>query len=167
MHRRFAPKAHHFAYRIFLFAIDLDELAALPRRLRLFSVDRPNLYSFRDRDYLPTGEPLHNGPARAAAPAPAPAPALKDRVVAYLAERGVDLAGGRVLLVTLPRIFGYGFNPVSFYFCTNRAGEMVAALTEVTNTFREMKPYYLGPETRTPEGGEPTLAFRRRTPKDF
>ena len=65
MHRRFTPKAHHFAYRIFLFAIDLDELPALSGRLGLFSVDRANLYSFRDRDYLPTGEALHNGRGQA------------------------------------------------------------------------------------------------------
>jgi DUF1365 family protein len=90
---------------------------------------------------------------------------LKTRVVEYLAARGTDLTGGRVLLVTLPRIFGYGFNPVSFYFCYDRAGSLVAALTEVTNTFREMKPYYLGPETRDPAA--PAPSFRRRTPKDF
>jgi hypothetical protein len=73
-----------------------------------------------------------------------------------------------VLLVTLPRTFGYGFNPVSFYFCYDRAGRPVAALAEVTNTFREMKPYYLGPETRLPADGAPAGdSFRRRMPKDF
>ncbi len=148
MHHRFAPKAHGFSYRIFLFAIDLDELDELPGRLALFSVDRRNLYSFRDCDYLPTG-----GPRR-----------LRARVAAHLAERGVDLAGGRVVLVTLPRIAGYGFNPVSFYFCYGPSGEPIAALAEVTNTFREMKPYFLGPETRTGGADEP---FRRRTPKHF
>ena len=166
MHHRFAPKAHGFAYRIFLFALDLDELATLPRRLGLFSVNRSNLYSLREADYLPTGETLHHRsadqPNQPAAPTPA---ALKARVTAYLAARGVDLAGGRVLLVTLPRILGYGFNPVSFYYCFDRAGEPVAALAEVTNTFREMKPYFLGPETRA--GGGAQASFQRRTPKDF
>ena len=167
MHHRFAPRAHGFAYRIFLFALDLDELEALPRRLGLFSVNRPNLYSLRERDYLPTGEALHHPTPGGAAPADGPgAPAaLKDRVAAYLAARGVDLTGGRVLLVTLPRILGYGFNPVSFYFCFDRAGVAVAALAEVTNTFREMKPYYLGPETR--EAAAAGTSFRRRAPKDF
>jgi DUF1365 family protein len=175
MHRRFAPKPHHFSYRIFLFAIDLDELPALSRRLGLFSVDRANLYSFRDRDYLPTGEALHNGRGRVDDRTVArrdgaiidPTPSLKTRVVAYLATRGVDLTGGRVLLVTLPRIFGYGFNPVSFYFCYDRQNAPVAALTEVTNTFREMKPYFLGPDTRPPAGDGAPASFRRRTPKDF
>jgi hypothetical protein len=170
MHHRFAPKAHHFSYRIFLFAIDLDELEALSRRFTFFSVDRANLYSFRDRDFLPTGEALHNGAVPAGHALPGAAgdrPNLKARVVEFLAARGVDLAGGRVMLVTLPRIFGYGFNPVSFYFCYDRTGQPVAALAEVTNTFREMKPYYLGPETRVPAERAGEGSFRRRTPKDF
>ena len=52
------------------------------------------------------------------------------------------------MLVTLPRVFGYLFNPVSFYFCYDRHGAPVAALAEVTNTFKEMKPYFLAPETK-------------------
>jgi uncharacterized protein len=174
MHHRFAPRVHGFAYRIFLFALDLDELETLPRQLGLFSVNRRNFYSFRERDYLPTGEPLHPAdekgsgqlsPDHARHPTGGVAPSLKARVVAYLAERGVDLAGGRVLLVTLPRILGYGFNPVSFYFCYDGSGEPVAALAEVTNTFREMKPYFLGPETRA--AADAGTTFHRRTPKDF
>ncbi len=161
MHARFAPKAHRFVYRIFLFALDLDELDALQRKLRLFSVNRRNLYSFRDQDYLPTGEPVHNS-TRATPPSALRTPhSLKARVVAYLASSGIDLTGGRVLLVSLPRVFGYLFNPVSFYFCYDRTGAPVAALAEVTNTFKEMKPYLLGPETGS--GG----AFRLRVPKHF
>lgn len=184
MHARFSPRPHQFLYRIFLFAIDLDELDLLQRRFALFSVNRPNLYSFRERDFLPTSEPLHNGPPAAPAPlARSPAEALakegltslKSRVTAYLAARGVDLTGGRVLLVTLPRVLGYLFNPVSFYFCYDRTGAPVAALAEVTNTFKEMKPYFLGPDTRpaplsTPgktAAADSAGAFRLRTPKNF
>jgi uncharacterized protein len=160
LHARFAPKAHRFLYRIFFFALDLDELDALHRRLKLFSVNRANFYSFRDRDFLPTGEPIHNGPA----PATTPAGRLKARVIAHLAAQGTDLTGGRVVLVTLPRILGYLFNPVSFYFCFDRTGVPVAALAEVTNTFKEMKPYTLGPDTKT---AAPTATFHLRTPKHF
>ena len=158
MHARFAPKEHRFVYRLFLFAIDLDELDALHDRLRLFSRNRRNLYSFRDGDFLPTHEPLHNAPAR---PAPAAGLSLKQRVAAHLAASGIDLTGGRVLLVTLPRVLGYLFNPVSFYFCYDHTGAPVAALAEVTNTFKEMKPYLLGPETRG-DG-----IFTLRIPKHF
>lgn len=154
LHARFSPRRHRFVYRIFLFAIDLDELAELHRRLPLFSVARRNLYSFRESDYLPTSEPLHNAPT--ASPVSPNNPEskienLKSRVLAHLATStpNLDLAGARVVLVTLPRIFGYLFNPVSFYFCYDRTGVPLAALAEVTNTFKEMKPYVLGPETRT------------------
>lgn len=158
MHARFAPKAHRFDYRIFLFAIDLDEVEALDRNLRLFSRNRRNLYSFRDGDFLPTHEPRHNPPGRLAG---ACGVTLKERVVTHLGAQGIDLAGGRVMLVTLPRVLGYLFNPVSFYFCFDRTGAPVAALAEVTNTFKEMKPYFLGPATRC-DG-----AFVLRIPKHF
>lgn len=176
MHARFSPKSHRFLYRIFLFAIDLDELETLHRRFALFSVNRPNLYSFRERDFLPTNETLHNGSSEVSSLIPHPS-SLKKRVTAFLASRNVDLTGGRVTLVTLPRVLGYLFNPVSFYFCYDRSGAPVAALAEVTNTFKEMKPYFLGPDTRTettstshlqpPIPGGSAGGFALRTPKNF
>ncbi len=163
MHARFSPRAHRFVYRLFLFAIDLDELAELPRRLLPFSCDRANVYSFRDRDYFPVDEPRHHAGGAAAAPSTAATGPLKARIVAFAASHGLDLAGGRIVLVTLPRIFGYLFNPVSFYFCFDRHGAPAAAIAEVTNTFREVKPYLLGAGTpATPDG-----VFRLRVPKHF
>lgn len=165
MHARFAPKAHRFAYRIFLFAFDLDELDALHARLRLFSRGRRNLYSFRDADFFPVHTPSYNASTssrdHSAHAVDEKSPSLKQRVVAHLATRGIDLTGGRVLLVTLPRVLGYLFNPVSFYFCYDRSGQPVASLAEVTNTFREVKPYLLGPETQSESG------FHLRLPKHF
>ena len=158
MHHRFSPKEHRFDYRIFLFAIDLDELGSLDRTVGLFGVNRRALYSFREADYLPTGEALHNSVRR---DAPKPGVPLKERVIAYLAGRGVELAGGKVVLVTLPRVAGYLFNPVSFYFCYDRDGAPRAAIAEVTNTFREMKAFFLGPQTLK-DG-----AFRIQLPKNF
>ncbi len=163
MHHRFSPKAHRFLYRIFLFALDLDELDALHGKLRLFSLNRANLYSFRESDFLPTGEETHN-PTVAAAPNPG-SQSLKARVVAHLAGHGIDLTGGRVLLVTLPRVAGYLFNPVSFYFCYDRHGQPVASIAEVTNTFKEMKPFVLGPATRTTSADG--AVFSLRLPKYF
>jgi DUF1365 family protein len=166
MHQRFTPAAHRFLYRIFLFAIDLDELDELGRRLPFFSVDRANLFSFRQSDYLRLDGPVHNAPTDAAAPA-ASLP-LKQRVELFLRSRGVELAGGRVTLVTLPRILGHIFNPVSFYFCTDRHGAPLAAIVEVTNTFRESKPYLLGPDRLVaPAGPGAAAAFRHREPKFF
>lgn len=158
MHARFAPQAHRFLYRIFLFAIDLDELEALPRQLAFFSVGRRNLYSFRDGDFFPsTAQPL----------------TLKQRVVAFARLHGVDLTGGRVVLITLPRVLGYLFNPVSFYFCYDRHGAPAAAIAEVTNTFREVKPFFLGPDSlrlstlNSQFSTDGEAAFRLRVPKHF
>ncbi|WP_221032267.1 DUF1365 domain-containing protein [Actomonas aquatica] len=161
MHARFAPKRHRFVYRIFMLSLDLDELPALAKRLRWFSVDRANLYSLRLRDFLPLGEIKHN--ASPDAPADHTTAAhLKQRVLHHLAAHGIDPGpDARVQLVTLPRILGYRFNPVSFYYIRNAADEPVAALAEVTNTFHEMKPYLLSGDNRDGD------TFHRRTPKHF
>ena len=165
LHERFTPKHHRFVYRLFYFALDLDELISLPGRLALFSVNRTNLFSFRERDFLPTGEPLHQPTLPKINPsATANSPSLKSRVRAFCAAHQADFgADGRVLLITLPRILGYLFNPVSFYFCFNAGGILVGAITEVTNTFREVKPYFIPPITR-PDGA---ITLRLRTPKHF
>jgi len=162
MHHRFAPRSHRFAYRIFMLAVDLDELGSLARGIPFLSVNARNLLSFMEGDYLPTGEPLHNqsAPARAGAAA-----GLKERVLAFIAERGVEIPGGRVVLLTLPRVAGHLFNPVSFYFCYDSAGRPAAAIAEVTNTFREVKPYFLGPGCLSGPAG--SQAFRSRVPKFF
>ena len=185
MHARLHPRRHRFAYRLFFLALDLDELPALSRRLRLLRIDRPGLLSFRQRDYLPTHEPLHNPSVSDPVASPPPAASdsgssLKNRVLAHLAARGIAIpeAGARVLLLTLPRVLGYQFNPVSFYFVSAADGAPLAALAEVTNTFRETKLYVLGPDTLRPEpqvSGLPAGAglssqpfcFRLRVPKQF
>ena len=169
LHARLHPRAHRFAYRLFFLAIDLDELPALASRLFLLRFDRPGLLSLRQRDYLPTGEPVHNqdlAPASKASPAAAVS-SLKARVLAHLAAHGVSAPpDARVILVTLPRVLGYQFNPVSFYFISTPEGAPLASLAEVTNTFRETKVFVLGPDTLE---NEPRLgpAFRLRVPKHF
>jgi len=165
LHERFTPKRHRFVYRLFYFALDLDELTSLSKRLVLFSVNRANLFSFRERDFLPLGEPLHNPTAPAAKSFDtANLTSLKSRVRAICAAHGADIgAQGRVLLITLPRVFGFLFNPVSFYFCFDAAGAAVGAIAEVTNTFREVKPYFI-PATIGTDG---VTTLRLRTPKHF
>lgn len=154
VHARFHPRAHRFAYNVFFLALDLDELPAIAKRLRLLRIDHPGLLSFRQADYLPTHTPLHNPSAASptsGAPLPAPSSSLKTRVLAHLATHGIAPGpGARVLLLTLPRVLGYQFNPVSFYFVSTPEGRPVAALAEVTNTFRETKLYVLGPDTLQP-----------------
>jgi DUF1365 family protein len=163
MHHRFSPKNHRFSYRIFMLSVDLDELEALGRAIPIFSVNRANLYSLSEKDYLPTSEALHNaGPPGPGTAAPG---GLKARVLGYLGEHGVRIPGGRVTLITLPRVAGFLFNPVSFYFCYDADGRPAAAIAEVTNTFHEVKPYFLGPESLGGHSADET--FKVRVPKFF
>lgn len=128
-HRRFAPVHHVFQYSIFMMYLDLAELTDLFRERWFWSSDRPNLAWFRRSDHLGDPEmPL-------------------DRNVRDLVESktGRRLAGP-IRLLTHLRYFGYGFNPVSFYFCfdpTDQAVDTVVA--EVTNTpWGEQHCYVLG-----------------------
>lgn len=144
MHHRLEPKEHHFRYRIFMFALDLDELGEVTARIPFFGHNRSNLYAFRDSDHLPLGKAT-----------------VKENLIDFLAGQGLQFpADGRVTLVTLPRVFGYIFNPVSFYFCRDAAGLPLCAVVQVGNTFGEMKPYLI----REPLD---ETHFRLVTPKHF
>lgn len=127
-HRRLKPKRHEFQYQVFMFAVDLEELPALSRKLFGFSHNRFNLYSIDDRDHIMLGHPG----------------GIRGNLIAWLAEQGIICSkSARVQLVTFPRVLGYGFNPVSFYYVTSESGEAIAAVAEVVNTYREMKLYLI------------------------
>lgn len=126
VHRRYRPRAHRFAYPIYLHLVDLDELAELEQRLFFFSRERFNLVSLFGADHF-------MGPGRD----------LKAGVLAFLARHGVALPGGRVELLTHLRLFGYAFNPVSFYYCWAADGALRCVLAEVHNTFGERHTYLL------------------------
>lgn len=147
MHHRLAPKENHFRYNIFQFCLDLEELDTLSSCLRLFRRNRRALYRFNDSDHLPDS----GGQGTKAA------------VLAWIAGQGLSLpADTRVLLLTHCRVFGYIFNPVSFYFCLDAQDRSVCAVAEVGNTFGEQKPFLLGSEHFDGEG-----RFRRIVPKHF
>jgi DUF1365 family protein len=126
-HHRFTPKVHHFQHGIFMFYLDLDEVEAVARKIFLFGCNRRNVYSFRDADHEPAGE----NP-------------LKYRIATYLRRNGIELGPcSRVMLLTLPRVLGYVFNPVSVYYCFDEKDQPVCAVAEVGNTFCELKLYLL------------------------
>jgi len=135
-HHRLRPRPHQFTHHIFMLALDLDEIDEVARRIHGFSHNRSNFYAFRDRDHLTL-------PEMADAP-------LKDHVLAWVAAQGVvvpaQAASVRVTLLTLPRVLGHLFNPVSFFFLEHAAsGQPIGAVAEVGNTFGEMKPYFIPP----------------------
>jgi uncharacterized protein len=125
-HRRFRPKTHRLRYSMFQMLFDLDETATLSRRLRLFSHNRFNLFSFFDRDH---------GDGRAGP--------LRGWVEETCAAAGIDLQGGRIRLLCLPRVLGHVFNPLSVYYCHRGDGTLAAMLYEVNNTFGERHSYLI------------------------
>ena len=124
MHQRLRPRRHRLRYRIFQILLDLDEAPQL--RLRLFSHNRFNLLSFHDRDHgAGDGRPL------------------RAHVEARLAEAGIDLDGGPIRLLCMPRVLGQAFNPISLYFCHRPDGALAAILHEVNNTFGQRHSYLI------------------------
>lgn len=133
MHNRLAPKKHSFWYNVYMFYIDLDEIDALAEKLRWFSRNRFNLFSFRDKEHLqlPKENPDQTKDIRAH---------LED----YLKENGVDGSTFKIKLLTNLNVLGYNFNPVSFYYCFDENEKPVCCIAEISNTYREMKLFFFG-----------------------
>lgn len=124
VHQRSRTFAHRLRYRLWMMLADLEELDGLQSRLRLLRRGRFGLISFRAADHGDrSGHPL------------------RAQVEGHLAEAGIDIAGGPIRLLTMPRILGYGFNPISVFFCHTPDGALAALLYEVTNTFHERHSY--------------------------
>jgi len=130
IHHRLRPRRHRLRYRAFWLLIDLDRLAEVAARLRLFSRERFNLFSFHEADHG-NGGPLP----------------LRRQVELKLAAAGLDPSGVSIRLLCMPRILGYGFNPLSIYFCL-RNEQPVALLYEVHNTFGERHTYLIPATTQ-------------------
>jgi len=116
-HARLAPRPHAFAYRVALLYLDLAELPRVFAGRWLWSIERPNVFSFRRADCLgPATLPLEE--------------AVRARVAQELGRR----PAGRIAVLTQVRTLGYVFNPVSVYFCHDEGGALDAVVAEITNT---------------------------------
>ncbi len=139
-HRRLAPRRHAFRYRLFMAYLDLAELDEVFRGRWLWSTRRAALARFDRRDHLgDPSQPLH------------------EAVRALVAERTGHRPEGPIRLLTQLRILGYVFNPVSFYYCFDAAGQALdTVVAEVNNTpWGERHCYVLRQET---PGAEPLRA---------
>jgi len=142
-HRRLKPKRHQLRYSCYWLLIDLDELAQLSEGLWLFSHNRWNIFSLCNRDHgAQTGQ------------------ALRDYVETELAAAGLGCPGGAIRLLTMPRLFGFAFNPLSVLFCYDAQGTLKATLYEVRNTFGERHSYLI-PVVATSSG--PIVQTCRKT----
>lgn len=124
MHQRMRPARHRFEYGVWCLLAGLDELRDMHARLRWFSFNRPNVFSFFERDHGPRdGSPL------------------RPWIDRHLGAIGVDLQGGPVQVLCFPRVFGYVFNPLSVWFCHHRDGRLLAVLLQVSNMSGEWHNY--------------------------
>lgn len=125
-HARLRPVEHAFSYAVYQLRLPLRSLARQPLACALLSHNRWNLLSFFDRDHGDGMTPL------------------LDWIEQLLHRHGIDDADGEIWLHTFPRVLGYVFNPVSFWFCHRSDGTLRAIVCEVNNTFGERHCYLLG-----------------------
>jgi predicted NAD/FAD-binding protein/DUF1365 family protein len=119
-HTRRRPLRKDFEHRTHTWLVDLDLLP-----------DHGVLGTFEARDHLG-----------------APDRTLRENADAFLAEHGIDLSGGRVLMAANARAFGYCFNPISVFWCFDREQALAAAIVEVHNTYGARHAYLVRPDDR-------------------
>jgi uncharacterized protein len=122
-HARTVPLRNTFTYRTYLWLVDLDRLP----RLGSLSL----LARFSARDHL--GDPRHT---------------IRENLGRFLAARGVDTGGGRVLMLAHARVFGYVFNPLTVYWCYRADGTLACVVAEVHNTYGQRHAYLLHTDER-------------------
>lgn len=129
-HRRFAPRAHAFRYRMGLIYLDLDEREQVLALSPLAGHGRWTPFALRESDYLP--EFTRNGMP------------LIDAVRQRVGEALGQVPQGRICLLTQPRSWGLAFNPVSVFYCHDVDDNLLAILCEVSNTpWRDRYHYVL------------------------
>lgn len=137
VHRRYRPKVHGLKYRVFSLLVDLDHVEALSDRLKLFSFNRPNLFSLHEKDH---GTGAAGG--------------LKRTIVEKVEARLPGCTIERVVMLCFPRVVGYVFNPLTVYYCYGAGEGLKALVYEVNNTFGERHHYVLSVD----DAGQGTLA---------
>jgi DUF1365 family protein len=145
-HRRARPFVYALEHDVYYAALDLDELPEVDRSLRLLSRGRRNVLSLRDGDHL---EP--------------PATDLPADIRSHLRTEGVDPTAWRITLVTNLRVFGYVFNPASFFLCRDETDALRIVVVEVHNTHGERHLYTLRQDTSTTDATDLTASMD----KDF
>lgn len=128
-HRRLYPASNAFQYGVYFLRLPMRQLARSGApKIKGFGCNQFNLLTFYDADHG------HGQPTEGAALA---------WIEQVLQDAGVTGVDGEIWLHTFPRVLGYAFKPVSFWFCENQAGEVRAIVCEVNNTFGERHAYLL------------------------
>ena len=143
MHERHVVAHNRFVYPTAFLRLPLSQIDAL--RVPLLGIERAGAFSFRRRDHgARDGSPL--------------LPWLQRILDAHGLR---DICDGEVVLQTMPRVLGYVFNPVSFWFCHDASGRLRVVLAEVSNTFGEHHNYLVHhPDLRPIESGDELRASK-------
>lgn len=143
-HRRHAPHAHAFRYRLAMLYLDISELPKLFEHRWLWSTHRRNLAEFRRNDYL--------GPVELTLDE-----AVRQCVTAHTGMR----PSGPIRLLTHLRYAGHVFNPVTFYYCFAADGVTLETIVaEITNTpWKERHAYVLSVAEGVPVGAVTSWTF--------
>ncbi|WP_313313488.1 DUF1365 domain-containing protein [Pulveribacter sp.] len=128
-HTRLRPRLHRFAVPTFFVLLPMRTLARRPEAAGVLALNRPGVLSFHDADH---GWGMH--PRRGNALA---------WLEGLLQAQGIDDADGEIWLQCYPRVLGYSFKPVSFWYCHRTDGSLRVIVAEVNNTFGERHAYVL------------------------
>lgn len=140
-HTRHAPKPYTLSHKLTYLHVPLTALPRLKRRF--LNRNGWGLFALNDRDYGESGANLESW--------------LKDAFDSV----GAPLPGGETTLITLPRVLGFGFNPVSFWLCHDESGSLMAVLAEVNNTFGERHCYLCRKTDGSPIGPDDEMAAEK------
>ncbi len=122
MHKRLFPKVNGFTYNVYYLALPLSKLNEDELKKNL-PIDKFGILSFYEKDY---GN--HSS-------------GIESWIREILTEHGLDKLTHEIILITMPRVLGYVFNPVSFWLCLDKDTNLRAVLCEVNNTFGESHNY--------------------------
>jgi hypothetical protein len=122
VHQRNIPKINKFLYKVFYICFDISKINSLSKNF--FSINKFNILSFYQKDH---GKRDGSN--------------IESWIRNLLIERNLNDQVKRIFLFTHPRILGYVFNPVSFWFCVDEDHNLRAVLFEVNNTFNQYHSY--------------------------
>nr|WP_321456426.1 DUF1365 domain-containing protein [uncultured Cohaesibacter sp.] len=127
-HVRSGEVDHRLAYKVTSLLLPLDALQQSDRQSRLFSINRFNLISFHEADYMePSFETLQSY--------------LDHLIDASGVFPEVSERPTRYTILAFPRVLGRTFNPLSIFFCCDRQNHLKAILYQVSNTFGQRYHY--------------------------
>ncbi len=132
-HRRLWPKINSFSYKVFYVKTPVTKYA--PKKPILFSFNKWNVLSMHSKDH---GYKSNNSD-------------LYGFITKELSKANIDTkSNDKFYLIAHPRIFGYAFNPISYWLVIDHEDKLRTVLCEVHNTFKQTHNYLLAKDNDKP-----------------